>query len=197
MVSRLTGAHVIDHATASTSMVYGLQAQGYDAALLAVFGIERDELPTAMDAAAARRASLGRRGGAHRPQARHFRSRSAPAMIFLRLGAGLVTPGRFINVLGTAEVAARSIRMPVIDPERLVETHAFMGGHYFIENPGWLSGGALAWFRDTFGLAISRNLTTLAGAGAAGRRWRGLPARLCRAPWRPNGSRRRAAPSTA
>ena len=28
MVSRLTGAHVIDHATASTSMVYGLGRAG-------------------------------------------------------------------------------------------------------------------------------------------------------------------------
>src|SRR5258706_237923 len=52
VVSRLTGVHAIDHATASTSMVYGLKAQAYDAALLDAFGITADELPRAVDASA-------------------------------------------------------------------------------------------------------------------------------------------------
>src|SRR6185295_11114198 len=51
MVARVTGEHVIDHATASTSMVYGLKAQSYDGALLDAFGIGPQELPKASDAA--------------------------------------------------------------------------------------------------------------------------------------------------
>jgi xylulokinase len=84
------------------------------------------------------------------------------------LGAGLVDSGRFINVLGTAEVTGALHSEPVIDPGLLVETHAFPGGRYFIENPGWLSGGALVWFRDTFRLESFEHLTALAGEAPPG-----------------------------
>ena len=49
-------------------------------------------------------------------------------------------------------------------------------GRFFIENPGWLSGGSLAWFIETFRLAGVEELNALAGTGAAGRRRRHLPA---------------------
>src|SRR5207249_1214463 len=39
----------------------------------------------------------------------------------------------------------------------------FIAGQYFIENPGWLSGGALAWFRDTFRLSDFAELDRMAG----------------------------------
>ena len=45
VVSRLTGRRVIDHATASTSMLFGLATQDYDDDLLQLFGIARAELP--------------------------------------------------------------------------------------------------------------------------------------------------------
>lgn len=163
LVSRMTGAHAIDHATASTSMVYGLAARAYDEALLAAFGIDARELPTVMDMADSA-GSLVAEGA---------RLTGLPMGIPVAvgtgddfsssLGAGLTAPGRFINVLGTAEVTGALHTAPVVDPGRLVETHAFHGGHYFIENPGWLSGGALVWFRDTFRLASFDELTGLAG----------------------------------
>ena len=84
------------------------------------------------------------------------------------LGAGLVSPGRLINVLGTAEVAGALHPAPVIDSGSLVETHAFPGGLYFVENPGWLSGGAVAWFRQVFGLADFASLDAEAAATPAG-----------------------------
>jgi xylulokinase len=168
MVARVTGEHVIDHATASTSMLYGLKSRSYDEGLLAAFGIGAQELPKAMEAA-----SLAGQ-----------LSRAGAALIGLRpglpvavgtgddfssaLGAGLVAPGRFINVLGTAEVTGALHAEAIIDSGRLVETHAFIGGHYYIENPGWLSGGALVWFRDTFGLASFEQLTRLAGEAPPG-----------------------------
>jgi xylulokinase len=168
MVARLTGEHVIDHATASTSMLYGLTTGAYDAALLAAFGVSAKELPQTMDGAAlAGRLSgegaslLGLRPGL--PVAVGTGDDFSSA-----IGAGLIEPGRFLNVLGTAEVTGALHPEAVIDPGRLVETHAFMGGHYYIENPGWLSGGALAWFRDTFGLADFEQLTKLAGDAPPG-----------------------------
>jgi xylulokinase len=149
-------------------MLYGLTTRAYDAALLAAFGVSAKELPQTMDGAALAgqlsgegASLLGLRPGL--PVAVGTGDDFSSA-----IGAGLVEPGRFINVLGTAEVTGALHPEAVIDPGRLVETHAFMGGHYYIENPGWLSGGALAWFRDTFGLADFEQLTKLAGDAPPG-----------------------------
>lgn len=168
LVARVTGVHVIDHATASTSMVYGLKAQSYDDALLEAFHISRDELPKAMDADAV--AGVLSKAGA----ALTGLSPGIPVAVGTgddfssALGAGLIDTSRFINVLGTAEVTGALHDKPVIDPDRLVETHAFPGGRYYIENPGWLSGGALVWFRDTFRLESFEHLTALAGQAPPG-----------------------------
>jgi xylulokinase len=61
------------------------------------------------------------------------------------LGAGVVRPGLVVVSLGTAEVVGAVHGEAVIDKRALVETHGYAGGHFFVENPGWLSGGALAW----------------------------------------------------
>src|SRR5262249_49687120 len=145
-----------------------LAAGAYDDALLAAFGVSATELPRAMDGAAlAGRLSvegaslLGLEPGV--PVAVGTGDDFSST-----IGAGLVEPGRFINVLGTAEVTGALHVEAVIDPGRLVETHAFLGGQYFIENPGWLSGGALAWFRETFGLTDFEQLTRLAAGAPPG-----------------------------
>jgi xylulokinase len=152
LVSRLTGEHVIDHGTASTSMLYGLSAQAYVPKLLDHFGIAEHELPAARPAEsiAGLLNSFGRElTGLPKglPVAVGTGDDFSSA-----LGAGLVEPGRLITVLGTAEVVGALHPTPVIDPLRLVETHAYSGGMYYIENPGWLSGGGLTWFTQTFGL---------------------------------------------
>lgn len=171
LVSRLTGAHAIDHATASTSMVYGLRERAYDDGLLAAFGISAEELPSVLDMAD-KAGHLSAEGAALTGLSKGIPVAVGTGDDFSSaLGAGLVAPGRFINVLGTAEVTGALHAEPIVDPGRLVETHAFLDGHYFIENPGWLSGGALVWFRDTFRLASFDELTGLAAQappGAAG-----------------------------
>jgi xylulokinase len=168
MVARVTGEHVIDHATASTSMVYGLNARAYDATLLASFGIGARELPKAADSASLA-GHLSAEGAVLTGLGQGIPVAVGTGDDFSSaLGAGLVAPGRFINVLGTAEVTGALHPEAVIDPGRLVETHAFIGGHYYIENPGWLSGGALVWFRDTFGLASFEELTRRAGEAPPG-----------------------------
>jgi xylulokinase len=168
LVSRLTGAHVIDHATASTSMVYAIEARGYDDALLNLFGIAREELTEVREADEV----------AGRLSAEGSALTGLPAGLPVSvgtgddfsssLGAGLTQPGRFIAIIGTAEVTGALHLSPVIDTQGLVETHAYPGGQYFIENPGWLSGGALTWFRDTFGLKDFDALTEAASTVAPG-----------------------------
>jgi len=80
----------------------------------------------------------------------------------------VVAPGRVVVSLGTAEVVGAVHDRPVTDPAALVETHGYAGHRYFIENPGWLSGGALAWFVRTFRLGAATDLDALAAAAPAG-----------------------------
>jgi xylulokinase len=153
LVARLTGEHVFDHGLASTTMLYSLRARDYDQSLLGAFEIERGELPAIADAQS--RAGLLTAHGAELS--------GLPAGIAVAvgtgddfstpLGAGLVTPGRVACVLGTAEVVGALDDDARIDPAGLVETHSYVGGRFYIENPGWLSGGALAWLRRLLGLA--------------------------------------------
>jgi xylulokinase len=68
------------------------------------------------------------------------------------LGAGLLAPGRLAVVLGTGEVVGTVHPRPLLDDAGLVETHAYPGGAYFLENPGWLAGGAVAWLCELLGV---------------------------------------------
>ena len=152
LVERLTGSAVIDHALASTTMVYALERRAFDPALLDAFEIEADELP-ALAEATDRAGSLSRDGAV---------LTGLPAGIPVAvgtgddfstpLGAGVVRPGQLAVVLGTGEVIGAVHTSQVIDEGGLVETHAYPGGAYFLENPGWLSGGAVAWLCELLGI---------------------------------------------
>ncbi|UCD80830.1 MAG: hypothetical protein JSW26_05200 [Desulfobacterales bacterium] len=168
MVSRLTGSHVFDHALASTSMLYSLEKGDYDPGLLKVFGLDRRQLPEIKEAWE-QAGEINAEGAALSglPQ-------GIPVAVgtgddyATPLGAGLIEPGRMACVLGTAEVVGALDASPKIDHQGLVETHRYFGGSYFIENPGWLSGGALEWFVSTFRLKGVDEMVLLAEAAPAG-----------------------------
>ncbi|MGH7185207.1 MAG: xylulokinase, partial [Pseudomonadota bacterium] len=152
LVEQLTGRAVMDHALASTTMVYRIDQQQFDATLLESFEIDKDELPAIADAASCA-GPLSQRGAD---------LTGLPAGIPVAvgtgddfstpLGAGLLTPGSLAVVLGTGEVVGAVHTRPAIDSHGLVETHAYPGGAYFLENPGWLAGGAVAWLCDLLGV---------------------------------------------
>lgn len=73
-------------------------------------------------------------------------------------------------VLGTAEVVGALAETPVRDPAAspMVETHAYPTGCCFVENPGWLSGGAVRWVTRLLGLADDRALDRLAATAPPG-----------------------------
>ena len=153
LVARLTGEHVFDHGLASTTMLYSLERRDFDPELLAAFGIAVDELPSiaeASDRAGALSAAGAELAGlpAGIPVAVGMGDDFAAP-----LGAGLVAPGRVACVLGTAEVVGALDETPKVDPRGLVETHGYPGGGFYIENPGWLSGGGLAWLREVLAVA--------------------------------------------
>src|SRR3569623_287792 len=53
---------------------------------------------------------------------------------------------------GARAGAGARAAQPVCDrtpPSPMVETHAYPTGAFFVENPGWLSGGAVRWATRT------------------------------------------------
>src|SRR5262249_26515370 len=151
LVERLTGRAVMDHALASTTMVYALDGRIFDTALLDCFEIDGGELPELAEASAC--------AGQLSSQGAHLTGLPTGIPVAVGtgddfstpLGAGLLTPGRLAVVLGTGEVVGSIHPRPIVDRSGLVETHAYPGGAYILENPGWLSGGAVAWLGDLLG----------------------------------------------
>lgn len=168
VVAALTGAHAMSHSLASTTMLYGLAGRGWDADLLAAFGIAQDSLPRLAGEAeivgglTARGAALtGLRPG-------------TPVVVGTGddfsnpLGCGVCRPGVVAVSLGTAETVAALSERLAIDAELLVETHAYPGGNYHLGNPGWLSGGAVRWASQLLSIASDTAFSSLAETAPPG-----------------------------
>lgn len=68
------------------------------------------------------------------------------------LGAGVFEPGEVCDVVGTAEPVCAASAEPREDPTMLVECHPHADPDaWLLENPGFVSGGNLRWWRDQFG----------------------------------------------
>lgn len=171
LVARLTGEHVFDHGLASTTMLYDLDRRDFAADLLDSFGVDRGSLPR-VAAATEQAGRLHARGSAliGLPP-------GTPVAVgtgddySTPLGAGLLGPGAVACVLGTAEVVGALSPVPTRDtasPLPLVETHAYVNDHYFVENPGWLAGGAIEWLSRTMRVADPSELDRLASIAPPG-----------------------------
>jgi xylulokinase len=163
LVARLTGVHVFDHGLASTTMLYELAGRDFAGDLLDAFEIDRDALP-AIAGATDLAGPLTTAGAALAGL-----PAGTPVCVgtgddfATPLGAGLLAPGPVACVLGTAEVVGALHPTAVVDPGALVETHAYPGSLYFVENPGWLAGGAIEWLCGLVG----RDAAALDRAAAA------------------------------
>jgi xylulokinase len=168
LVARLTGANVYDHGLASTTMLYSLASREHAPELLAAFAIDPASLPAI--------AGAGELAGALGPAGAALCGLPVGTPVAVGtgddfatpLGAGLLTPGAAVCVLGTAEVVGALSTVPLIDEGRLVETHAHVDQHFFIENPGWLSGGAVEWVCRLLGVAGAAALDRLAATAPPG-----------------------------
>lgn len=162
LVERLTGRSVMDHALASTTMAYGLERRGWDSDLLHAFAIDEAALP-ALDEAAAIAGRISRAGATLTGLPAGIPVAVGTGDDFANpIGAGAVTPGTVVVCVGTAEVVGAIADTPVLDDAALVETHGFPGGRYFIENPGWLSGGAILWACNLLGFSDGADLDAAA-----------------------------------
>ena len=152
LVAWLTGERVVDHANASSTLLYDittrdwsgpmLEATGLDATRLGtiapaadVVGALRDGPAAALGLTAATRVVVGT-GDEHGAS----------------LGAGGIRPGIVIDITGTAEPVCVAATTPITDETGLVETHAHADPRvWLVENPGFVSGGSVAWFTDAMG----------------------------------------------
>lgn len=67
------------------------------------------------------------------------------------LGAGVHPVGEICDITGTAEPVCAVTDEPLTDPRRLVECHPHaIPDLWLLENPGFVSGGNLRWWRDHF-----------------------------------------------
>jgi xylulokinase len=179
LVARLTGAHVLDPAHASTTMLCELATGTWSGEALRAYAIDPGQLPAIAPAttiAGVLRAPLAGIAAGTPVAVGTGDDFATP------LGAGLVSPGPLAVTLGTAEVvgalsaaivldrpANRSPRDPWrSEPSPMVETHAYPTGAFFIENPGWLSGGAVRWATRLLGLQSDAELDALAAQAPPG-----------------------------
>jgi xylulokinase len=186
LVERLTGAAVIDPAHASTTMLFDLLAGAWSQELLDAFGIEPSELPTLMPATSVA-GELTKHGATLTGLREGTRVAVGTGDDFATpLGAGIVDAGQLVVALGTAEVVGTIAETPVFDMaatraasgtlidawraigEPMVETHAYPSGGFFVENPGWMSGGVVRWATQLLGLGSDAELDGLAATAPPG-----------------------------
>ncbi|MBF8289971.1 MAG: pentulose/hexulose kinase, partial [Chloroflexi bacterium] len=83
------------------------------------------------------------------------------------LAAGGIRPGIVVDITGTAEPVCVAAPSPIIDETGLVETHGHADPRvWLVENPGFVSGGSVSWFRSA--IAGGTEPAVLDGEAAAG-----------------------------
>ena len=162
----LTGVIAQDHANASSTLLYDVQAGAWDPAMLAAADIDPAllaEIRPAADVA-----------GPLRPAAASELGLSAHCEVVIGtgdehgacIGAGAIEPGLVADVTGTAEPVATTADRAVFDPDHVVETHAHaITGMLLVENPGFVSGGCTLWCAESV-LGISQADLFVAAAQA-------------------------------
>lgn len=168
LVAALTGRRVMSRSLASTTMLYNLSHGTWDADLLTLLHIAPEELPELADDAGLA-GCLTLAGAALTGLPVGLRVAVGTGDDFSNpLGCGICRPGIVGVSLGTAETVGALHDRPIIDRERLVETHAYAGGLFHIGNPGWLSGGAVRWAAGLLGIGSDAEFSGLAAEAPPG-----------------------------
>ena len=151
MAHALTGELGVDYSNASSTMLLDVYSKTWSAEMAEAFGIDLDRLAP-VGAATAPLGTL-------RADMAESLGLSAETSVMIGcgdehaacLGAGVTRAGIVGDIAGTAEPVCAASPEPAFDPTRLVETHCHADPDlWLLENPGFVSGGNLRWFRDQF-----------------------------------------------
>lgn len=145
----LTGELAVDHANASSSLLYDLRTRNWSPELLDVAGVSEQQMGRileASDVAGMLSANAAERTGL---------STSCAVLVGTgddhagSVGAGAIAPGYIADITGTAEPVTVVSSDLVLDEQGLVETHAHaVRDCYLVENPGFVSGGSTLWLAE-------------------------------------------------
>ena len=151
VLREVAGASVVDYSNASSLALLDPRTRRWSERLLEVTGIEAERLPElapATEAVGTILPSFAEETGL------------APGTVVAAgcgdemaatLGAGVFEPGEVCDVVGTAEPVCAASDEPKEDPTMLVECHPHADPEgWLLENPGFVSGGNLRWWRDHF-----------------------------------------------
>jgi xylulokinase len=169
LVAWLTGEMTVDHANASSTLLYDVGAAEWSGELADAAGIEISMLPRVHDSTDV--------AGALTADAAERLGLSADCTVIVGTGdehgaalaAGLLRPGLVADVTGTAEPVAAVADELTLDDELLVETHAHaVPGALLVENPGFVSGGSTLWLSESILRRPQADLFALAEQAPAG-----------------------------
>ena len=150
LLARLTGVLAQDAANASSTLLYDVTTGTWSGMLVEAAGLDPALLPSI-------RPSTEVAGGLL-PAAAELLGLDARCQVVVgtgdehaaTLGAGAAGPGLVVDVTGTAEPVCAVADEVVLDPERVVETHAHsVPGRLLVENPGFVSGGSTLWLAQS------------------------------------------------
>jgi xylulokinase len=149
IVADLSGERVVDHANASSSLLYDIRRRDWSPLLLETLEIETlalGRLAPAVDVA-----------GRLSDEAALDLGLTTSCVVAVGTGdehaacvaAGALQPGIVADIAGTAEPVASAASEPLWDEAGLVETHAHVPvDRWLVENPGFLAGGSVRWLAD-------------------------------------------------
>jgi xylulokinase len=147
----LSGVWAVDPSNASSLALLDPRTRDWSEPLLEATGIEPERLP---DLGPAPRAV-----GTVRPAFAEATGLDPEIVVAVgcgdemaaTLGGGVFEPGEVCDVVGTAEPVCAASDEPREDPTMLVECHPHADPEgWLLENPGFVSGGNLRWWRDHF-----------------------------------------------
>ncbi len=147
----LTGEFAVDYSNASSTMLLDVRKRAWSNTLIEAFQIDPEKLVNVYGASEV--------VGKILPEVSSRTGLDPNTQVVVgsgdehaaTLGAGVVSEGYACDIVGTAEPVACISNEILFDPTRLVETHCGWDDQaWFMENPGFVSGGNYRWFRDNF-----------------------------------------------
>jgi xylulokinase len=151
VLRHVTGELAVDHSNASSLALLDPRTRSWSEQVLDACGIDEAMLPRLGAGTEAVGTVTPAFAGATGLAAETVVSMGCGDEMAATLGAGVFEPGEVCDVVGTAEPVCAASAEPREDPTMLVECHPHADPDaWLLENPGFVSGGNLRWWRDQF-----------------------------------------------
>ena len=147
----MTGEAIVDYSNASSTALLDPRTRDWSGPLLEATGIDAGRLPALAAATAPAGTVTSAFAAATGLDTDTVVAVGCGDEMAATLGAGVFQEGEVCDVVGTAEPVCAASTEPRADPTMLVECHPHADPDaWLLENPGFVSGGNLRWWRDHF-----------------------------------------------